>query len=349
MESRLKFTGSASEYFGIWIVNVLLTIATLGIYSAWAKVRKKQYFYGNTLLLGDRFAYHATGRQILRGRLFLLCIAILFLLCIAIVSYIFSQYSLIDDFLTSIIISLLWPYAFNRSRRFNARMSSWRNVHFNWHGTYGSTAWVIVIYPFLVTSTLGLLLPKFMQNLVQHTGKHYSLGSVRFAASCSTRPFYMALLQGLLIILSVGVAFVIFVSYVRSQEPSSADPLISIAGIVAVIVLLLGFYFAFNIFWITGRKVLLENLVLGEHARFASDLNPYTCVWIVLSNMIAILLSMGLLIPWASVRLHKYQVETTSVITEDDGRTFMDTQHEAGSALGSEFTDIEGMDIDLLS
>ena len=65
--------------------------------------------------------------------------------------------------------------------------------------------------------------------------------------------------------------------------------------------------------------------------------------------MIAILLSMGLLIPWTSVRLHKYQVETTSVITEDDGRTFMDTQHEAGSALGSEFVAVEGMDLDLFS
>jgi uncharacterized membrane protein YjgN (DUF898 family) len=43
-----SFTGGASEYFGIWIVNVLLSILTLGIYSAWAKVRNKRYFYGNT-------------------------------------------------------------------------------------------------------------------------------------------------------------------------------------------------------------------------------------------------------------------------------------------------------------
>ncbi len=339
MENRLKFTGSAGEYFGIWIVNVLLSIATLGIYSAWAKVRKRQYFYGNTLLLGDRFAYHATGRQILRGRLLVLCILGIFSIA--------DQYSFTVNLLTSTTILLLWPYAFNRSRLFNARMSSWRNVRFNWHGTYGSTAWAVVIYPFLAVLTLGLLLPGFMQNLVRHTGKHCSLGNVRFAASCSTRPFYMVLLQGLLIMLSVGVAFIMFVFHVQRQEPGSAGPLI--AGIVVVIALPLGFYFAYMIFWITGRKVLLQNLVLGEHAQFASNLNPYTYVWLVLSNLIAILLSVGLLIPWASVRLHKYQVETTSVITEDGGRTFMDTQHEAGGALGSEFVDLEGMDIDLFS
>ena len=39
-----RFTGTAREYFGIWIVNILLTIVTLGIYSAWAKVRRMRYF-----------------------------------------------------------------------------------------------------------------------------------------------------------------------------------------------------------------------------------------------------------------------------------------------------------------
>ena len=45
---QLHFTGSGTEYFGIWIVNLLLTIVTLGIYSAWAKVRRLQYFYRHT-------------------------------------------------------------------------------------------------------------------------------------------------------------------------------------------------------------------------------------------------------------------------------------------------------------
>ncbi|MDH4174015.1 MAG: YjgN family protein, partial [Betaproteobacteria bacterium] len=39
---RPEFTGSAREYFRIWIVNLFFTLITLGIYSAWAKVRKKR-------------------------------------------------------------------------------------------------------------------------------------------------------------------------------------------------------------------------------------------------------------------------------------------------------------------
>ena len=52
---RLEFRGSGREYFRIWIVNLLLSILTLGIYSAWAKVRKKKYFYRNTLLDDHNF------------------------------------------------------------------------------------------------------------------------------------------------------------------------------------------------------------------------------------------------------------------------------------------------------
>ena len=65
----VTFTGSTRDYFGIWIVNVLLSIVTLGIYTAWAKVRWLRYFYGNTHIDGHSFEYHARPVQILIGRL----------------------------------------------------------------------------------------------------------------------------------------------------------------------------------------------------------------------------------------------------------------------------------------
>ena len=46
------FTATGTAYFRIWIVNLLLTIVTIGIYSAWAKVRRLRYFYGNTTFDG---------------------------------------------------------------------------------------------------------------------------------------------------------------------------------------------------------------------------------------------------------------------------------------------------------
>ena len=66
---RPEFRAEGREYFRIWIVNLVLSLLTLGIYSAWAKVRKQRYLYGSTSVAGSAFGYHADPRKILRGRL----------------------------------------------------------------------------------------------------------------------------------------------------------------------------------------------------------------------------------------------------------------------------------------
>src|SRR3954471_13313191 len=65
---HFEFRGKSGEFFRIWIVNIALTLITLGIYSAWAKVRTRRYFYGNTLVAGHSFDYHASPVRILIGR-----------------------------------------------------------------------------------------------------------------------------------------------------------------------------------------------------------------------------------------------------------------------------------------
>src|SRR5919107_969742 len=65
----VRFVGTGSSYFGIWIVNLLLTVVTLGIYSAWAKVRRLQYFYRHTELAQTGFDFHGSPKRILLGRI----------------------------------------------------------------------------------------------------------------------------------------------------------------------------------------------------------------------------------------------------------------------------------------
>ena len=71
---KFRFKGTASEYFGIWIVNILLTIITLGLYAPWAKVRRLRYFYGNTWFIQRRFDFTGLPTKILVGRLIALAI-----------------------------------------------------------------------------------------------------------------------------------------------------------------------------------------------------------------------------------------------------------------------------------
>ena len=75
-----EFNGKTGEYFGIWFVNLLLSLVTLGIYSAWAKVRTERYFYGNTRLAGSSFDYLADPVAILKGRLIAYAVVIVLVL-----------------------------------------------------------------------------------------------------------------------------------------------------------------------------------------------------------------------------------------------------------------------------
>ncbi|MBC7701825.1 DUF898 family protein [Aquabacterium sp.] len=49
----------ASDYARIWIVNLLLTVLTLGLYLPWARVKSQRYFLRRTLVAGHVLDYHA--------------------------------------------------------------------------------------------------------------------------------------------------------------------------------------------------------------------------------------------------------------------------------------------------
>ena len=85
---RIQFKGTGTEYFKIWIVNVLLCIVTIGIYYPWAKVRTRRYFYANTEYADRYFDYHATGKQLFFGYL----IGVLILLAMQISRFYFAFY-----------------------------------------------------------------------------------------------------------------------------------------------------------------------------------------------------------------------------------------------------------------
>ena len=138
----LRFTGTGSEYFKIWIVNVLLTIITLGIYYPWAKVRNKRYFYANSNLADRNFEYHATGKQLFIGFLIAMGIFIVF--------QIISQISPIGALVLALALFVAIPWLIWRSLIFNMRVSSFSNVHFAFKGKLKQAYVNFFVYPFLL-------------------------------------------------------------------------------------------------------------------------------------------------------------------------------------------------------
>ncbi|HEX7488750.1 MAG TPA: DUF898 family protein, partial [Anaeromyxobacteraceae bacterium] len=125
----IRFTGSGGEYFRIWIVNLLLTLVTLGIWSAWAKVRKTRYFWSNTQLAGAAFQYHGNPGAILRGRL----VAGAFFVAY----WVAGKISVTAGLVAGGALMLLGPWLFYMSMRFKLANTSWRGLRFGFDSTAG--------------------------------------------------------------------------------------------------------------------------------------------------------------------------------------------------------------------
>ena len=329
----IEFRGKATEYFGIWISNLILSICTLGIYGAWAKVRRMKYFLNNTSMNRTSFSYHATGKQLLVGRLISYAVIILYSIT--------SAYFLLASVVVVLLFVFLLPWLINKSMNFNARMTSWRNVRFNWHGTYWKTFFIFVIGPLLSIVSVGILLPFVSKYYYQYYAQGHSFGTTRFDADSKLSKYFSAFL---LVILVPGIIAFIAI-YQKSVELVSG---ISFEGVEPLYLLLILAVFA--LLWIyqtVCRNILVRTITLGEAVSFDSKLNPLVFLWISLSNFLLVIISVGLLAPWAAVRRYRYLANKTLYRIEPAAKEFLDEELEKMSSFGEEFAELEGIEISI--
>lgn len=344
-EAPIEFTGSGTEYFGIWLSNTVLSILTLGIYSAWAKVRRSRYFLGNTIVLGDRLEYHATGVMILKGRL----------IAVAVIAVYFGigMVSTTAQAIAAIALIPAYPWVINRAMRFGARMTSWRNVRFDWHGRYWGVAKVYLLWPIAAVLTLGALAPMAARASLEYLANHYALGRERFAATTRLGPYYRALLWTLLLgaaltALIAGVIAAILPLFIDGggapSSTSMALPDWQFVVVVAAPLAALGP--AAICFQILNRNIIVSALTLGRATTFRADLNPLRYLWILLSNFVAIVFTAFLMYPWAQIRAYRYQAERITVQPTGALGTFLDTEARSGQAFGEEFGELQDIGIE---
>ena len=335
---NVNFLGTGREYFGIWIVNLILTIITLGIYSAWAKVRRETYFKNNTRFFNAGFGYHATGGQIFKGRL----IVFIVLLLVNIISSVQPLFGLI----VAPIFIILLPWILNSSLRFSARMTSFRNIRLNWHGTYWRTMWFLVIAPLVGLLTLGLLTPIISKYYYSYFACSHSYGTTRFSAKPKISHFYLAFLLGCIIPTMVFgcLAFTILTISVELSDSGSFGRTQNIW--VFIIMLFYGFIFSMAfIYSVLCRNLMMQSLILGNILTFDSKINPFKFIWISLSNLFLTVTSLGLLLPWAKVRMYKYLSAMTFVTAIGNIDTFIDELNYDRSSIGEAVSDLEGVEV----
>ncbi len=333
----LVFSGRGGEYFGIWIVNLLLTVLTLGIYSAWAKVRRLQYFHRHTTLGGAAFDYHGDPRAILKGRV----IGFLLLL-----GYNISfEVSPLLGFLVLGLLAAAMPVLLMRSLRFRALNTSWRGLRFGFDGDQRGAYRAFLMWPLLSVFTLYLLAPMWHQRMKRYQLDSARFGATRFEFTAPVSAFYR--MYGVLLLLLLlgmtmtgGMVLLVIEAIEGSRELAVLMPIAVLLGWVALFLLIQPY--------LTAR---LQNLVwnhtrLGAH-RFESHARARTLYAITFTNLVAIVCTLGFFAPFAAIRTARYRIESVTLVSAGPLDDFVAGQKQAVSATGEETADIFDVDIAL--
>jgi len=339
-EARFQFVGEGGEYFRIWIVNLVLSILTLGIYSAWAKVRREQYFHRNLLVDGSAFDYHGQPRAILKGR------AVAFIL-VMLLSFAQKAGPGIHG-AALLILAPLAPWLAIKALRFRTANTSYRGLRFSFHGTYRQALSVFVGYGLLTLITLGLAYPLWYRQL-----RKFILDNTRFANT----PFSCGVTAGAIykaFILPVVAMVLLFAALVGVGALAGAGTksreLQLMVGVAVMLIFSLGFVLMQAVImpYITARtsNAVWSATHLGPHA-MASRMPVGGYIGTVLVNWLATLATLGLFIPWARVRLAKFRAEYLSLEVQGNLDAFVASETLAVSALGDETAEMFDLDIGL--
>ncbi|QVQ24407.1 YjgN family protein [Achromobacter deleyi] len=339
----VQFNGVARDFFGVWFVNLLLTIVTLGIWSAWATVRTNRWFYGNTVIKSHAFEYHATPLQILKGRL----IAVALIALIAAVSYVAPMLELF----ILVALAFAMPWAINAGLRFSACMTSWSNVRFDFHGSYWRAFGVFLLMPIAAMLTLGLLAPVHSKLLGRYLADGYRYGGFSFACAPRLSTLYRALgrtaalvigiaapglLATYLMCVSAGIPFHIHSLLLAFVLGKGHIVLPSIVSVYAAV-----FFGGIHYGACVRNELYNRTTIQGGH-RLQSRLSPMRYAWILASGFLVTAITLTLAYPWARVRQYRYLAQSVTLLAAPGLDEFISQQRHAPSSFGGEFSELEG-------
>jgi uncharacterized membrane protein YjgN (DUF898 family) len=134
----VSFTGTGSEYFKIWLINLLLIMITFGLYYPWATVRKNRYIYNNTILDDTPFDYLGTGLVLGKGMLISLVLL-----------FIYNGLVNLGNFFALIVCGVLFsiamPWLIWKSLRFRLSITTYRAIPFEFSASLKNTYKMLAI------------------------------------------------------------------------------------------------------------------------------------------------------------------------------------------------------------
>jgi uncharacterized membrane protein YjgN (DUF898 family) len=351
------FTGRGPEYFRIWIVNLLFTLLTFGLYSAWAKVRKARYFRQNTRLDGHVFDYHGNPRAILRGRL--------------LAALLFGAYTWTFEFsntagiVTALVLCALGPCLLMRAQQFALRNTSYRGLRFGFQArtrdAYRTLLPVIALWlaPAVATTltvrdawfvgAFALALPGMHHTMKRFQRDHATYGDSRFGFTTALGRFYWVYVKGLGIVV-VGVLLVAgvltgIIAWRRLDPvavPSSMAAWLygALAGLCLYVAA--GPYYSARL-----QQIVWSRTRLGD-VSFRTEIRAWPLFRLVVKNVALTAVTAGLYWPFAAIALARYRIECVRVESAMPLSALAGAvQAGAVTATGEGAADVFGVDIGL--
>lgn len=301
----IHFRGEGGALFGIMIVNYLLTIVTLGIYSFWGRTKVRQYVWGQTEFEGDRFAYHGTGKELFIGWLKAMGV----FLCIFVVAMLVQlALGTIGALLVPLIfwgaILALTPVILVGARRYRLSRTSWRAVRFSFRGQAGEFVGPWIKGALLTGITLGFYAPHFHNTVREFFTRHTWFGTSSFRYDGEAGPLYRTFLA---------------------------------------CYLLTPFTLGCSWFWyLAARERHQWSHTTFAGARFQSSVTGGGLLGLTITNMLLIAFTLGLGTAWAIVRHQHYLMEQMAVVGDLDLAAIIQDARPAG-ATAEGFADVLDM------
>ena len=215
---------------------------------------------------------------------------------------------------------------FQRTLRFRARYSAWRGLRFRFvEGVY--EAYVNFMFrPALQIITAYMVLPWVRMHQHDYTVTGHRFGGKRFRFAGDLGTYYIPFL------ISIGLGFAAYVLMVLvvmggaflgaaasgGGEPGGPPSTGMLVGIFAPLIVVYLALLALPIYLRTKHMNLMWRYAsLGGH-RFECTLRARDMIWIYFSNGVAIVLSVGLLVPWAMIRIARYRARHFALLADGE-------------------------------
>ena len=310
---QISFHGKGSKLFEIYVVNILLTILTLGFYYPWAKASVLRYLYQETELEGSRFVFHGTGKEMFIG--FLKAVGIFGALYVILLLTMMSGepvYSVIGVLAFYVGLLFLFPFAIHGMLRYRTSRSSWRGVHMGYRGNRSEFIKMFIGGLLLSIITLGIYIPWFTIKVRKYVIEHLRFGNIHFRYLGTGDEYFFIMLKGyLLTIITLGVY---------------------------------SFWWARDLY-----NYYVENLLAYQDEKkisFTSRATPGKYFSLIMGNLAIIVFTLGIGTPWAVVRSMNFMFMNADIHGKFSPEELRQTEKEYKDATAEDMADM--LDIDLI-